>query len=185
MASENLLQPTPEGLQLCCHGPPVGWRMGRAWWSAPGSPYRLCILYCVAWASRAVTDSLPLLSPRLSRSPVSRSVHHSGNGVAVCLEFQVSLALLVCLQCPLFPLGVLALCSLKKSLQTIKWKYSAVKKEYGSSLAWLVFCLAFVKMIQRHSLDNLRAWHCGRQAVVEDREVTDIPPRGRLEAFLT
>lgn len=59
------------------------------------------------------------------------------------------------------------------------------EKEYGSSLAWLVFCSAFVKRIWRHSLDNLKARHCHRQAVLEDREVTTIPVRRRLEAFLT
>lgn len=47
------------------------------------------------------------------------------------------------------------MCSPEKSLQTIKWKYSAMRKGYGSSLAWLVFCLALV--IPRHSLDNLKA----------------------------
>lgn len=48
------------------------------------------------------------------------------------------------------------MCSPEESLQTIKWKYSAMKKKgYGSNLAWLVFCLALV--IPRHSLDNLKA----------------------------
>lgn len=57
---------------------------------------------------------------------------------------------------PPFSLGVLALCSLKKSLQTIRWKYSAMKKNTAPRLA-RVFCLAFVKRIPRHSLYNLKA----------------------------
>lgn len=57
------------------------------------------------------------------------------------------------------------------------------EKEDGSSLAWLVFCLAFLKRIPRRSLENLKPTL--QQAVGEAREVVAIPLRARLEAFPT
>lgn len=102
------------------------------------------LIYCTAWASPSSGASFLLLSsafplgypnPRLQVLSTTAAMMRllrlpgvEGASSYPCLSTCV----------PSFSLGVLASWAWKKSLQTIKWKYSAMKKNCGSGLPWFV-----------------------------------------------
>lgn len=127
----------------------------------PWFPSLRCISSFTAWLwlLHAVEDPPFFCCPLGCPSPMPRSVHHSGNGLAVWLEFQVwrtSLPLLVCLPGTPFLFGCPGFVLTEEKSTGNKVEMFRCEKEYGSSLARLVFCLAFVKRIPRCSLENLK-----------------------------
>lgn len=92
-------------------------------------------------------------------TPVSCSVHQSGNSVAVCLEFRVwrVLPVLVCLRCSPFLFGCPGFVLTEGKFTDNNVEIVYYEREYSSQTGMTYVCLAFVKRVPRHSLYNLKA----------------------------
>lgn len=139
--------------QLCCCGPSVEWRLGRTlellWFFA--AAYQL--INCKAWASVRSGGLHSFVLTRLSH-PSAMLCPPQWQQCGCLLgvpSVEGAPLLLVCLQCPAFLFGCPGFVLPEEKFTDSKVEIFCYEKEYSSRLACLVFCLAVVKRILRHS----------------------------------
>lgn len=134
--------------------------MGRTWWSFPGS-LRCSVsahLQQCSGFSVQLEDTLLLLTPRLSLPCVTLCPPQWqwGGCLLGVPGVGAPLRLLVCSPGAPFLFGCPGFVLTEEKSTGNKVEMFCREKEDGSSLAWLVFCLAFLKRIPRRSLENLK-----------------------------